>query len=136
MDVESEGWYSRRMLVVGRHVLVDVWDANPKTLNEEGVVAEALRAACLEAEAAVLHTWSHAFEPQGVTAVVGLAESHASIHTYPEWGYYAADIFTCGNLDPRQAMTSLVRRLGGHGRGWYIERGEWREPLMFMCTAQ
>ena len=116
---------------IGRHVFVDVWDADPERINDEKEVLLALQRACVDAGALVLHAWSHSFEPQGVTALVGLAESHASVHTYPEFGYYAADIFTCGSLDPRKAMAALVRKLGGRGRGWFIGRGGWKEPARF-----
>jgi S-adenosylmethionine decarboxylase len=124
------------MAVIGRHVLVDVWGADPDRINDKKEVLAALQSACEEAGATILHSWYHSFEPQGVTALVGLAESHASIHTYPEFGYYAADIFTCGDLDPRKAMASLVRKLGGRGQGWFIERGGWKEPVRFAETAQ
>lgn len=120
------------MKIIGRHVLVDVWDADPKVLNTGKEILATLCKACELAGATILHSWQHTFEPQGVTALVGLAESHASIHTYPELGHYTADMFTCGDLDPRQAMIYLVRKLGGQAEGWFIERGKKRQPLIFI----
>lgn len=123
------------MAVIGRHVVVDVWGAEPDRINDKKEVLASLQSACEEAGATVLHSWYHSFEPQGVTALVGLAESHASIHTYPELGFYSADMFTCGDLDPRRAMAGLVRKLGGRGQGWYMERGEWSEPVKFSVST-
>jgi len=124
------------MAIIGRHVYVDMWGADRDRLNDGKEVLRLLEAACLEAGATVLHAWWHPFEPQGVTALVGLVESHASIHTYPELGFYAADMFTCGNLDPRRAMASLIKNLGGRGWGWYSERGEWKEPIVFASSSK
>lgn len=124
------------MAVVGRHALVDVWGADPERINDKKEVLAVLQDACELAGATVLHSWYHSFEPQGVTALVGLAESHASIHTYPELGYYAADIFTCGDLDPRRALARLVRRLGGRGKGWFVERGGRRDPMRFVSSDE
>lgn len=117
------------MRVVGKHVYVDIWKADPKVLNDGKTILKHLEDACVRAGATILHSWYHPFEPQGVTALVGLAESHASIHTYPELGYYAADIFTCGDLDPRDAVRGLVRRIGGQGQGWHIDRGPQGSPI-------
>jgi len=119
------------MTIIGRHVLVDSWGAEPSLLDDKKEVLAALYDACVEAGATVLHSWYHSFEPQGVTVLIGLAESHASIHTYPEHGFYSADMFTCGDLDPRRAMATLVRKLGGRAKGWFVERGGRREPMEF-----
>jgi S-adenosylmethionine decarboxylase len=123
--------YSLGMAVIGRHVVVDVWGADPARLDDKKEVLATLQSACEEAGATVLHSWYHSFHPQGVTALVGLAESHASIHTYPELGFYSADMFTCGDLDPRRAMARLVCKLGGRGQGWFMERGSRSEPVEF-----
>jgi len=119
------------MAIIGRHVVVDAWGADPSLLNDKKEVLRALQDACEEAGATVLHSWYHSFAPQGVTVLIGLAESHASIHTYPEHGFYSADMYTCGNLDPREAMGRLVRRLGGRAKGWFMERGGRRKPVEF-----
>ena len=111
-------------MTIGHHVLVDVWGSDAAVLNDPPTLRTALEDACRQAGATLLHTWTHMFSPQGVTVLVGLAESHASIHTYPERGYYAADIFTCGNLNPTEAMICLVRQLGGRAKGLIIPRGE------------
>lgn len=128
----SPGWYSEPMAIIGRHVHVDVWGADAARLDDGKEVLRLLEEACIEAGATILHAWRHDFDPQGVTALVGLAESHASVHTYPEQGYYAADMFTCGDLDPRAAMANMIRKLGGRGQGWFIERGARSMPKPFI----
>ena len=63
--------------------------------------------AAVEAGATVLHTFLHPFQPQGVSGVVVLAESHISIHTWPEKGVATLDIFMCGKADPKIAALYL-----------------------------
>jgi S-adenosylmethionine decarboxylase len=58
--------------------------------------------------ATVLNRFSHKFQPQGVTVVYALAESHISIHTFPENGSCAIDVYTCGTLDTRKGMDVLI----------------------------
>lgn len=112
--------------VVGRHVIYEMQDGNPNLLNDEEFIKDALKKAAEDSGATLLSIISHKFEPQGVTAVALLSESHISIHTWPEHGYAAVDAFTCGeHTNPevacgtlRQAFNSgygtmkLVRRLG------------------------
>ena len=121
------------MATTGRHVIVDVWGVNNEYLDNENYILNVLEMCARSTGATILHSWSHKFEPQGVTALVGLAESHASIHTHPELQYYSADIFTCGDIDPRKGMASLVQTLGGRAQGWFIERGGTRTPLAFVA---
>ena len=89
----------------GRHVLIDVIGGT--RLDDPEHVTETLRAAVAACGATLLHVHTHRFSPQGVTAVAALAESHASIHTWPEAGYAAADLFTCGDLDPAPAIALI-----------------------------
>ena len=100
--------------MLGRHVIVDGAGVAFDTLNDEGYLHRLLREACEACGAEVLDCRSHHFDPQGVTAVAILAESHASIHTYPEHGVWMADIFTCGDPDPFVAVNHLTDALGGH----------------------
>ena len=70
-------------------------------------------AAASEAKATVLGESFHQFSPQGVSGVVIIAESHLFIHTWPECGYAAVDIFTCGNfVQPEKAAQKIIRGLG------------------------
>lgn len=83
----------------GLHLLVEFWEA--RHLSEVEQVERALVDAANAAGATVLHSYFHPFGPElGVSGVVVLAESHISIHTWPERGYAAIDVFMCGECDP------------------------------------
>lgn len=90
----------------GIHLLVELWDA--ANLSDVGETERTLKAAARAAGATVLHSYLHPFGPEmGVSGVVVLAESHISIHTWPERGYAAVDIFMCGDCDPRDSLPVL-----------------------------
>jgi len=92
----------------GMHILIDLWDC--KNLDRPDFIEGALRKAAADAGANVLHGYCHYFSPYGgVSGVLVLAESHISIHTWPERGYAAIDIFMCGSCDPRDAVPALKR---------------------------
>ena len=88
-----------------------------------------IRSALLEAAektgATIVGQSFHQFSPQGVTGVVSIAESHLCIHTWPEFGYAAVDIFTCGEgFRPREAAEMVVRSLESEEHSiTEIERG-------------
>ncbi len=96
--------------VLGKHVVAELWVRDQNRLNDLDLIQDALLAACARGEFTVLHVSTHAFSPHGVTAIVLLSESHMSIHTWPEYGYAAVDIFTCGGK-PQRALEELERRL-------------------------
>lgn len=73
-----------------------MFNANPDKLNDEALVREALVNAAEKAGATLLNVYTHAFQPQGVTGFALLAESHISIHTWPECDFASVDAFTCG----------------------------------------
>ncbi|MFV0623305.1 adenosylmethionine decarboxylase [Sphingomonas sp. ac-8] len=100
----------------GRHVLLDLHGCSG--LDDLGRVEDALRAAAAAAGATLLDVRLHAFGPgQGITGVALLAESHISIHSWPEHGYAAVDIFLCGHrCDPDAAVEIIADRLGATGR--------------------
>jgi S-adenosylmethionine decarboxylase len=83
------------------------------TLDDIDVIRAAIRDAARAARSTLLHEVAHRFEPQGVTALGLLAESHISVHTWPEVGYAAADVFTCGeSCLPERACEALAHALG------------------------
>ena len=99
---------------LGLHFLLDVAEAPFETLDDPDLLENALHAAVREMGANVLGSHIHRLTPQGVSGVVVISESHLTIHTWPERGEAAIDLFTCG--DParaRAAVTALARRLGG-----------------------
>jgi len=95
---------------LGLHHLADFWGA--ARLDDRAYLGEALRDAATAAGATVLSYDSHGFgEGGGVTAVVMLAESHITIHTWPEHGFAAIDMFLCGAMDTDAALDLLKQRL-------------------------
>jgi S-adenosylmethionine decarboxylase len=115
----------------GVHLCADFWGCDPTVLTNEALLIELADAAAREAGATVCRRASVAFEPQspftvaGVTVALLLAESHLTIHSYPEEAYLAVDVFTCGtSCDPRRAYQFLKDRLApAHDSMTVIERG-------------
>lgn len=96
----------------GTHLLADMSGIAPGLLTDCAKIEQLLREAALAAGAQVLHSHFHGFGPGlGVTGVVLLAESHISIHTWPESGFAAADIFMCGNARPQLALDVIEEAL-------------------------
>ncbi len=101
------------MNALGKHLLLELKDCDDEVLNDLDFLKNALMTAATEAGAMVLDESFHRFDPQGVSGVVVIAESHLFIHTWPEYGYAAADIFTCGNyVQPGKAAKVLIEKLG------------------------
>ena len=95
-----------------KHLLLELYRCNYEKLNDESFLRCTLNRASKLAKATVLNLISNKFEPQGVTAIALLAESHISIHTWPESNYSAVDIFTCGqNMLPELASKYLIEGL-------------------------
>ena len=95
-----------------KHILIELYRCDFEKLNDESFLRCALNRAAKLAKATVLNLISNKFEPQGVTAIALLAESHISIHTWPESNYSAVDIFTCGqNMLPELASQYLIKAL-------------------------
>jgi S-adenosylmethionine decarboxylase len=94
----------------GTHLLVELWQA--AGLADAALIRRALREAAQASGAQILFDHVHHFGADcGVTGVVGLAESHISIHTWPEHGYAAIDLFMCGDCDPYRGLAVLRRHL-------------------------
>ena len=95
-----------------KHFLLELYRCDYEKLNDESFLRCTLNRASKLAKAKVLNLISNKFEPQGVTAIALLAESHISIHTWPESNYSAVDIFTCGqNMLPEAASQYLIEAL-------------------------
>lgn len=96
----------------GMHLIVDFWDSNEEILKDSDAIRSSLIRAAKAAGATVLADNFHYFgEESGVTGVVVLSESHISIHTWPEEGYAAVDIFMCGDCDPRKSVNVIATAL-------------------------
>jgi S-adenosylmethionine decarboxylase proenzyme len=110
---------------LGRHIMVEMYDCDPDVLNSlETVRGEMLTAAELSG-ATIIGEMFHRFAPQGVSGAVVIAESHLSIHTWPEYGYAALDLFTCGeSVDPWVAFGHLCEKFhAGRTSQTEVKRG-------------
>jgi S-adenosylmethionine decarboxylase len=81
----------------GRHLILDLYDCDQELLDDYDQLSAMLKIALLMANATILRIIGEKFKPQGVTLLALLSESHASIHTWPEIGYAAIDLYTCGD---------------------------------------
>ena len=110
----------------GVHLLADLHGVDPALLTDAAQIDALLRAAALAAGARILHSHFHTFGPgMGVTGVLLLAESHISIHTWPEVGFAAADIFMCGAARPELALDLIEASLRPQSRALQtVERGQ------------
>jgi S-adenosylmethionine decarboxylase len=89
----------------GVHLIIDLHGA--KRLNDIDHIETTLRRCVEAANATLLHIHLHHFQPTGVSGVAVLAESHISIHTWPEAGYAALDVFMCGSAEPDRCIPVL-----------------------------
>ena len=102
----------QKLIHQSKHLLLELYRCDYEKLNDESFLRCTLNRAAKLAKATVLNLISNKFEPQGVTAIALLAESHISIHTWPESNYSAIDIFTCGqNMLPELASQYLIEAL-------------------------
>ncbi len=98
------------MSALGRHILAEFYGCPADKLCDLEQIKQSMVAAALEAGAEVKETVFHQFSPQGVSGVVVISESHLAIHTWPEFGYAAVDVFTCGQtVDPWVSCNYLKR---------------------------
>ncbi len=100
------------MDALGKHLLVELNNCDHKILNDINFIKEVMLAAANASGATVLGESFHQFSPQGVSGVLIIAESHLTIHTWPEHGYAGADIFTCGTrVQPEKAAEVIIARM-------------------------
>jgi len=97
---------------LGKHLLVELNNCDHKMLDDINFIKEVMLAAANASGATVLGESFHQFSPQGVSGVLIIAESHLTIHTWPEHGYAGADIFTCGTrVQPEKAAEVIIARM-------------------------
>jgi len=94
-----------------KHILFTLYECDVELLDDRMYIENMMFEAATASNATFLNTVSHKFEPQGVTAVTLLAESHISIHTWPEEGMAVCDIFTCGDAEPSLGYNYMVQAL-------------------------
>ena len=101
------------MNALGIHLLIEMQECSPILLDNIDYVRNAMLSAARETGVTILGDKFHKLSPQGVTGVIAIAESHLTVHTWPEYGFAAADVFTCGSsFDPHIAASVLIRELG------------------------
>jgi S-adenosylmethionine decarboxylase len=98
--VERDG-----LVFAGTHLIVDLWDA--QNLNDAALIERTLVKCVDAAGATLLHFHIHAFEPNGLSGVAVLAESHITFHSWPDQEYMALDIFMCGKAEPHKCIPIL-----------------------------
>lgn len=109
---------------LGSHYLAEFHGCDAGVLNDMPAVERAMLRAADLAGATVVQPVFHQFSPHGVSGVVVVAESHFAIHTWPEHGYAAVDLFTCGHVDHGSALAYLQTALGARDFTFVmIERG-------------
>jgi S-adenosylmethionine decarboxylase len=98
------------LLALGTHLLVELRDCNAEIIKDLEKVKNIMVSAAREAQATIVDISFHEFNPFGISGMVIIAESHLSIHTWPEYAYAAVDIFTCGDIvKPEVAASFLVK---------------------------
>jgi S-adenosylmethionine decarboxylase proenzyme len=97
---------------LGRHLLLELKNCNREVLNDVDFLKKCLIETAESIGATVVNSAFHQFSPYGISGVVVVAESHLCIHTWPEYGYAAVDVFTCGStIEPSDAVDILVNKL-------------------------
>ncbi len=86
-------------VALGNHILVEFMNCDPHIMNDVAAIERDMVAAAVKAGATVINSTFHHFSPYGVSGVVVIQESHLAIHTWPEYGYAAVDLFTCGDMN-------------------------------------
>jgi S-adenosylmethionine decarboxylase len=96
---------------MGKHFLLNLYGCSSVLLNDELFLIDLIENAAIASGATVLKTVSHKFSPQGVTSICLLSESHISIHTWPEEGKAACDVYTCGECNPKIGCDIIIHQL-------------------------
>jgi S-adenosylmethionine decarboxylase proenzyme len=115
-----------KLKALGRHILAEFFNCDPQIINDVEKVEQYMKRAAIECGAAIVNSVFHTFNPHGISGVVVIAESHLAIHTWPEYGYAAVDVFTCGNsVDPWIATRTLQEYLRAESiKSIELNRGE------------
>jgi S-adenosylmethionine decarboxylase len=101
-----------KLKALGRHVLAEMYDCDPVILNDHELIENILIDGAKHAKATIVESVFHKFNPHGVSGVVVIADSHLSIHTWPEYGFAALDLFTCGEeISPWVAFEYVAKKL-------------------------
>ncbi len=110
---------------LGRHILAEIYECDVDVLDDIRELQSILTEAAERSGAEVIDSSFRKFDPYGVSGVVIISESHLTIHTWPEYGYAAVDLFTCGDTaDPWLGFEYIIRRLkSSHYTTMEVQRG-------------
>ena len=113
------------MAALGKHLLLELKDCDTDLLNDMEYLRKVLAEVAMQIGATVIKDSFYQFSPQGISGVIIIAESHVSIHTWPEHNYAAVDVFTCGDvIEPRDAVKPLTEKLKARSTSYIeIKRG-------------
>lgn len=113
------------MLIKGNHITIDAFHCDPQILDNENLLETEMMSIANRLNMTVLNRCFHKFDPYGVTGVLILSTSHMSIHTWPEKGYAALDIYTCGKMHPSLEVKNILSFLSAeYGIVYDLFRGE------------
>lgn len=134
---------------LGKHLIAELFNCNESHLADTKKVEEIMLTATKLTKTTVIKHFFHEFIPYGVSGVVVIAESHFTIHTWPEFAYAAVDIFTCGDIDCQTAIDYIKNELGSNKCSIFqFKRGmlpdlnmnelklEWRRPENAECVKE
>lgn len=116
---------------LGRHILAEIYGCSSDILNNKELIEKIMVDSALKAGAEVREVAFHKFSPQGVSGVVIISESHLTIHTWPELGYAAVDVFTCGDrINPWNACNYMTEKLDAKNMtATEVKRGIFEQPV-------
>ena len=120
------------MNALGKHLLIELYDCTPESLDDLAAVRTTMIEAAQMINATVINVAGHQFQPHGVSVIVLIAESHLSIHTWPEHGYAAVDLFTCSDRIPPSTVIEPIRQALGARRvtSMEVHRGQLAPALV------
>ena len=110
---------------LGKHLIIELFDCDSRIISDLKAVEKHMIEAVRLSGATIIRSFFHLFLPDGVSGIVVVAESHFSIHTWPEHGYSALDIFTCGDrIKSKEALNYLKNKLrSGNSSTMELQRG-------------
>jgi len=124
------------MQALGRQILIEFYDCQSGVLDDKDRIREYMLEASRRSGATVISDTFHQFKSDGISGVVVIAESHISIHTWPEYHYAAVDVFTCGDsVDPWVVPHYLQDKLqAGNVSSMELKRGLFQDPVQYKPT--
>lgn len=119
------------MKTLGRHILAEIYGCDEEILDDKEYIEKTMVNSALKSGAEVREVAFHKFNPQGVSGVVIISESHLTIHTWPELGYAAVDVFTCGDtINPWDACNYLTEKFKAKNMtATEVKRGIFEQPV-------